>query len=150
MRGRLNHERFSRTIRKNARPTLVFAMIAKPALISWFGGVSRTTTCGASSKARIPRRLTSTQLGANFSHLSAPLDAPGRSPRASSTNLGRLDRPRSTHFDRLGRLEEPQATHFTRLRRFDRPCTLARTTCQGPIDLLCSTWLHRSGHVATA
>ena len=92
----------------------------------------------------------STPLGANCGHLGAPLDAPGRSPRASSTNLGRLDRPRSTHFDRLGRQEEPQATHVARLRRFDRPCALARTTCHGLIDLARSTWLHRSGHVATA
>ena len=89
----------------------------------------------------------STPLGADFGHLGAPLDAPGRSPRASSTNLCRLDRPRSTHFDRLGRLGEPQAIHFGRLGRFDRPCAgpndVPWPDRSGRLDLAPSIWPHR-------
>ena len=91
----------------------------------------------------------STRLGADFGHLGAPLDAPGRSPRASSTNLCRLDRPRSTHFDRLGRLGEPQAIHFGRLGRFDRPCAgpndVPRPDRSGRLDLAPSIWPRRHG-----
>ena len=61
------------------------------------------------------------RLGVDFGHLGAPPDAPGRCPRTSSTNLGRLDRPRSTHFDRLGCLDRLRNTHFDQLGRIDGP-----------------------------
>ena len=57
------------------------------------------------------------RLGVDFGHLGAPPDAPGRCPRTSSTDLGRLDRPRSTDFDRLGCLDRLRNTHFDPLGR---------------------------------
>ena len=57
------------------------------------------------------------RLGVDFSSLGAPPDAPGRCPRTSSTDLGRLDLPRSTHFDRLGCLDRLRNTHFDPLGR---------------------------------
>ena len=57
------------------------------------------------------------QLGVEFGHLGAPPDAPGRCPRTSSTDLGHMDRPRSTDFDRLGCLDRLRNTHFDALGR---------------------------------
>ena len=57
------------------------------------------------------------RLGVDFGHLGATPDAPGRCPRTSSTDLGHLDLPRSTHFDRLGCLDQLRNTHFDPLGR---------------------------------
>ena len=132
----------------------------------YFGGFARIATTPKSDTFRrrnIPTmfreramrancrvRRSPPRLGVDFDCFGAPLDAPGRSPRANSSDLGRLDRPRSTHFDRFGRLERPPATRFARLGRFDRLRALARATFHGPIVLAHSSWLDQSGRVATA
>ena len=60
-------------------------------------------------------RRSPSRLGVDFGRFGAPPDAPGRSSRANSSDLGRLDRPRSTDFDRLGCLDRLRNTHFDRL-----------------------------------
>ena len=55
------------------------------------------------------------RLSVEFGHLGAPLNAPGRCPHTSSTDLGHLDRSRSTDFDRLGCLDRLRNTHFVDL-----------------------------------
>ena len=92
------------------------------------------------------------RLGVDFGSLGAPPDAPGRCPRTSSTDLGRLDRPRSTHFDRLGCLDRLRNTHFDPLGRISGQ--LSSFPAIGPgIELPCRAQLTigpgRSGQVSS-
>ena len=80
------------------------------------------------------------RLGVDFGHRGAPSDAPGRCPRTSSTDLGPLDRPRSTHFDRLGCLDPFRNTHFDRLGRISGQ--ISSFPASGPgIELPCRAQL---------
>ena len=92
------------------------------------------------------------RLGVDFGSLGAPPDAPGRCPRTSSTDLGRLDLPRSIHFDRLGCLDRLRNTHFDPLGRIS--AQLSSFPAIGPgIELPCRAQLTigpgRSGQVSS-
>ena len=112
----------------------------------YFGGFARIATMPKSNTFR--RRKTPTmvreramrancrvrrsppRLGVDFGRFGAPPDAPGRSPRANSSDLGRLDRPRSTHFDRLGCLDRLRNAHFDRLGRISGQLSASLRSCE--------------------
>ena len=50
-----------------------------------------TMVCERAMRTNCRVRCSSTRLGVDFGHLGAPPDGPGRSPRANSSDLGRLD-----------------------------------------------------------